>query len=199
MLYVKRTDFNAEGQCKESVLAGTDMWSKETCDKIVVAFVLNHFVGCDAGASDLDSTTVSIIRYLQRGSKRKLGAARHSLARCELVTVSARLRKFDQHSERDLRLVIPNFEDELAAKNEELKRMKNNKVHRKKLSQDLSGMVEHTEKQSRVARQKICFRQGYILRTVLATRSVSSATMVTAATASITVTSDLGDSNVVRD
>ena len=106
--------------------AGADIWSTETCDQIVVPFVLNHFVGCDLGASDLDSTFLSILRSLQRSAKRKLGAARDSLARCELVNVFERLRELDPRSESVLKLVILNFEDELAVKNEAFKQTKHN-------------------------------------------------------------------------
>ena len=85
VLYVKQTDNSEEGPvqlrnviCRfpqESDRTGTDIWPKETCDQIV----LDHFVGCDPDASDLDPTFISIIR------NRKLGAARDSLARCELT------------------------------------------------------------------------------------------------------------------
>ena len=110
----------------ESVQTITDILSKEACDQIVVSFVLDRFVCCDVGASDFDTTFVAIIRSLQRGTECKFGAATDSLARCELVNVFEGLRKFDHHNERDVKVVILN-EDELAVKNEELKRKKNHK------------------------------------------------------------------------
>ena len=137
VLYVKRTDNNAEGPVQlrnvicpflqESGQKGKDIWSKYSCDQIVVPFVLNHCVDGDLGASDLDSTCVSMICSLQRSTKRKLGAAKDSLARCEPVNVFERERKSDQHSESDLKLMILNFEEEFAVKNE-LKRMKHKKT-----------------------------------------------------------------------
>ena len=79
----------------------------------MVLFVLSDYVGCELGA-----------RSLHRCTERKLGAARDSFARCEVVNVFERLRKLDQHSEGDLKLVILNFEDELAVKHEDFKRVK---------------------------------------------------------------------------
>ena len=191
--YVKRTDDDAEGPmqlrkliCRfpeESVQASTDIWPKGTYDQIVVPFVLNRFVGCDS--------FVAIMRSLQKGAKRKSGA----------VNVFERHQKFDDHSESDLKLVILNYQDELAQKNEELKRVRNNRDYWKKRSEDLGAMVEHTDKQLEEVRQKVCFRPGRHISNCggysLAARRNYGHTAAT--TASIMVTSDLGDSGVVRD
>ena len=109
------------------------------------------------------------------------------------MNVFERLRKFDQHSESDLKLMILNLED--------IKRMRHQEGYWKRRSHDLSALAEQTEKQVEVARQKICFRParhmwnhgGYSLAT---RRNYGHPA---AATASIMVTIHLGDSGFLRD
>ena len=163
VLFVKRTGNNAARpvQLINVILPNptgicTDIWSTEACDQIVVPFVLDRFVcWCD-----FDATFVAMICSLQRSTECKFGAARDSLARCELVNVFEGLREFDHHSESDAKVVILNFEDELAVENEELKRKKNHKDNWKRRSQDLSALVAHTKKQLEEERQKTCFHTG---------------------------------------
>ena len=99
-------------------------------------------------------------------------------------------------ADSDSKLVILNFWDELAVKNEELKRMKNNKDCWKKRSQHLSVVVR-----PEVARQNISLRPGPHVSTYggcsLADRRSCGHTA--AATASLVVTGDLGDTGIVRD